>query len=225
MIPPIVCFVGRSSVGKTTFLEKLLPELAGRGHRVGVVKHDVHGFELDQPGKDTWRLRQAGAQRVALSSPRQFALLGRVDHEIDLDTLAERYLGDVDIVLVEGYKRSKKPKIEVCRAARSGALLCTVEELAAVISDLRLDLPCPQFDLDDAAGVADLLEARFLGRPAPTRAPLQVSLRVDGREVALKPFVQEMLAGAVQGLLRALKNTEGERIELRIEGSSAKGEE
>jgi molybdopterin-guanine dinucleotide biosynthesis protein B len=119
MTVPIVSMVGKSNSGKTTFLEKLLPELARRGYRVGVVKHDVHGFEIDQPGKDTWRLRQVGAGRVVISSPQRFALIGQVEQELTLDELTGRYLGDVDLVISEGYKRGDKPKIEVCRAARS----------------------------------------------------------------------------------------------------------
>jgi len=165
MTTPIVCFVGKSGSGKTTFLEKLIPVLVSRGHRIGVVKHDVHGFELDQPGKDTWRLRQAGARRVALSSPQSFALIGLAEEEVPLADLVRRYLDDVDLVLAEGYKRSSLPKIEICRAARSRELLCRPEELLAVVSDLHFDLPVPQFGLDDATGVADLLEGRFLSTP------------------------------------------------------------
>jgi len=167
MTPPIVPFVGKSGSGKTTFLEKLLPELVARGLRVALVKHDVHGFELDQPGKDTYRLRQAGAARVAISSPRQFAVIGQVEEEVPLEELARRYLGDVDLVLAEGYKRSALRKIEVCRAERSQELLCGPAELLAVVSDLRFDVPCPHFGLEDTAGVADLLEG--LARPG---APL-----------------------------------------------------
>jgi molybdopterin-guanine dinucleotide biosynthesis protein B len=157
-MPPIIPFVGKSGSGKTTFLEKLIPELVARGLRIAIVKHDVHGFELDRPGKDSYRLRHAGAARVAISSPQQFALIGQVDEELALAELAQRYLGDVDLVLAEGYKRSALRKIEVCRAARSQELLCAPDELLAVVSDLRFEVPCPQFGLDDVAGVADLLE-------------------------------------------------------------------
>ena len=214
MKPPIVCFVGRSNSGKTTLLERLIHELVARGHCVGVVKHDSHGAEADRPGKDTWRFSRAGAWRVALSSPQGFAIFARAEAELSLSEVVQRYLGDVEIVLAEGYKRSDHPKIEVCRTERSRELLCTPEELLAVVSDLRFDLSCPQFGLDDAQGVADLLEERFLHRPAPT--PSQVSLRVDGREVPLKPFIQEMLAGAVRGLLAGLRDGQGEEIELDI---------
>ncbi len=213
MIPPIVPFVGKSGSGKTTFLERLIPALAARGLRVAVVKHDVHGFELDQPGKDTYRLRRAGAARVAISAPRQFALLGEVEEELELEELAARYLGDVDLVLAEGYKRSALPKIEVCRAARSRELLCAPGELLAVVSDLRFEVPCPQFGLEDVEGVADLLVD--LAGKSQAAAPL-AALRVDGREVPMKPFIQEMLAGAVRGMLSGLQDAAGRDVELRI---------
>ena len=159
---PIVCFVGKSNSGKTTFLEKLIPVLVSRGYRVAVVKHDVHSFELDQPGKDTYRLSHAGAQRVAISSAAHFAIIGQVEQEMPLPELVDRYLGDVDLVLAEGYKRGDQLKIELCRAARSTELICTPQELIAVISDLRFELECPHFGLEDVEGVADLLETRFL---------------------------------------------------------------
>ncbi|MBN1484541.1 MAG: molybdopterin-guanine dinucleotide biosynthesis protein B [Chloroflexia bacterium] len=218
MSVPLVCIVGKSNSGKTTFLEKLLPELGRRGYRVAVVKHDSHGFDMDQPGKDTWRLRQAGAWRVAISSPQRFALIGPVEQELSLEELVARYLQDVDLVLTEGYKRSQQPKIELCRAARSEELICAPDELLAVISDLRFDLPCPQFDLDDVSGVADLLEARFLHQSATPLAGGRVILRVDGRPVPLKPYIQRMLAGAMRGLLGGLKDAQGQVVELYLEG-------
>ncbi len=211
MSVPVVCFVGKSGSGKTTVLEKVVAELVSRGYRVGAVKHDAHGGETDQPGKDTWRLRQAGACRVALSSPQGFVLFGTLDQELALETLVSRYLQDVDIVMAEGFKRSALPKIEVCRSERSRELLCRPEELLAVVSDFPLEVPCPQFTLEDTAGLARLLEERFLHRPS-------VVVRVDGREIPLKPFLQRLIAGTVRGLLAGLKGGEGRRIELDLGG-------
>lgn len=156
---PIVSVVGRSDSGKTTFLEKLIPALKTRGLRVAVVKHDSHGFEMDRPGKDTWRLRQAGADAVMISAPHQMALIrSGLDREATLDELAELVSSDVDLVLTEGYKSGDKIKIEVSRAAISGGeLLCSREELLAVVADGPRPVDVPNFDLDDAGGVADLL--------------------------------------------------------------------
>jgi molybdopterin-guanine dinucleotide biosynthesis adapter protein len=158
-LPPVVSVVGRSDSGKTTFLEKLIPELKSRGLRVAVVKHDRHGFEMDRPGKDTWRLRQAGADAVMISAPNQMALIrSGLTEEIPLDDLASLLDGAVDLVLTEGYKSGDKPKIEVSRmVVAGGELLCSREELLAIVADRHIEMEVPQFDLDDAAGVASLL--------------------------------------------------------------------
>ena len=153
---PLVVLVGTSGTGKTTFLEKLIRELKKRKVRVGTVKHDVHGFDIDKPGKDTWRHAQAGADIVTISSPTAFALIRKVEQEMSLDGIT-KLITDVDIILVEGYKRSAKPKIEIHRKAHSGELLSAPEELLAVVSDAYWNIGVPLFDLEDASGVADLL--------------------------------------------------------------------
>ena len=90
-MPPIVCIVGASNSGNTTFLEKLIPELVRRGYRIGTIKHDAHGFEMDREGKDTWRHRQAGAQTIAIVSPNQTATIRRTDAELDLEEAVGRF--------------------------------------------------------------------------------------------------------------------------------------
>lgn len=158
---PIISVVGKSGVGKTTFLEKLIAELKGRGLRVAVIKHDVHGFQIDRPGKDSWRLAQAGSDSVVIASPRKLVLIKRLEGEMALGEIAT-LLTDVDIILTEGYKRGDAPKIEVSRRGRGGELLCTPDELVAIVSDQPFDLDVPQFGLDDTAGIVDLLEGTFL---------------------------------------------------------------
>lgn len=158
--PPIVAVVGKSNAGKTTFLEKLIRELKTRNIKVGTIKHDVHGFDIDKPGKDTWRHAQAGADSVIISSPAKVALIRKVEEEMSLDQAAA-LLGGVDIVLVEGYKRSDKPKIEINRSVHSLELLCNPEELLAVVSDAEWEIGVPVFDLEDASGVACLLQEKF----------------------------------------------------------------
>ena len=160
--PPIISIVGRSDVGKTTLLEKLIPELKRRGYRVATVKHHAHpGFEIDQPGKDTWRHARAGSDHVVIAAPDKVASIRRVDREPTLDEIAAT-ITDVDIILTEGYKRADKPKIEVVRAARSSEPICTPDELLAIVSDVDVSFDIPRFDLDDVRGLVDLIEARFL---------------------------------------------------------------
>jgi len=160
---PVISIVGKSGVGKTTVLERVIHEIKMRGYRVGTVKHDTHGFEMDKPGKDSWRHAQAGSDTVVVSGPHKMALIRKVDEEMALDDIVS-LMGDVDLVITEGYKRGNKPKIEVSRLERGRELLCQPEELIATMTDYPVDLPVPRFDLDDAAGVVDLLEELYLRR-------------------------------------------------------------
>ncbi|MCG0277773.1 MAG: molybdopterin-guanine dinucleotide biosynthesis protein B [Thermanaeromonas sp.] len=160
---PIISVVGKSDVGKTTLLVKLIPELKARGYRIATIKHDTHGFDIDKPGKDTWKHAEAGADIVAISSPTKVAVIEKVEQELTLDEVASRIKG-VDLIITEGYKRGNKPKIEVHRKAVGKELLCTEEELLAVVTDEPLPLNVPLFGLDDVAGLADLIEAKILKR-------------------------------------------------------------
>jgi molybdopterin-guanine dinucleotide biosynthesis protein B len=162
-MPPIVSIVGKSDTGKTTLLEKLVPELRARGYRIGTIKHDVQGFDIDHRGKDSWRHKQAGAHTVAISSPTKVALVKDVETEETLDSLASKYFQDVDIILTEGYKKEDKPKIEVFRSQVHETPLCKGDEhLVALVSDTSLDLGVPRFELYDIKGLADFVEKRFL---------------------------------------------------------------
>lgn len=161
---PIISVCGRSRVGKTTFLVKLIRELTARGYRIGVVKHSVHPFVASEPGRDTWKHTQAGAQAVAFASGSELHISRQLDEEMDLDEIAGM-LGDVDLVLTEGYKEAHKPKIEVSRTVRGAELVCRKQEIIAVVSDHPVDLDVPTFDLDDADGIATLLQERFLSEP------------------------------------------------------------
>jgi molybdopterin-guanine dinucleotide biosynthesis adapter protein len=155
---PVICIVGRSKSGRTSLMEKLIHELKGRGYRVGTVKHHSHpGFEVDQPGKDTWRHAQAGSDHVVIAAPDKVASIRRVEQEPGLYEIAAT-MTDVDVILAEGYLRSGKHRIEVVRAARSSEPICTPDELLALATDLPLAYDVPRFGLDDAAGLVDLIE-------------------------------------------------------------------
>ena len=144
-------------------MENLVRELKARGYRVGTVKHDVHGFDIDHEGKDSWRHKQAGACTVAVSSPQKLALVKDVESEETLDSLVSKYFQDVDIVLTEGYKKGDKPKIEIFRSKVGGTPICREDEnLVAFVSDINADLGAPRFGPDELDGLADLLETRFL---------------------------------------------------------------
>ena len=158
---PVISVVGKSNVGKTTLVEKLLKEIKARGYKVATVKHDVHGFDIDVPGKDTWRHAQAGSDVVVISSPQKLAMISRVDEELNLDQVCARISG-VDLIITEGYKRATKPKIEVFRKGVYEELLCSPEELIAIATDVEFELGVPCYGLDDAAGLVDRIEELFL---------------------------------------------------------------
>jgi molybdopterin-guanine dinucleotide biosynthesis protein MobB len=159
-------FVAKSGTGKTTLLEKVIASLKERNYKVGVIKHDAHRFEIDHPGKDSYRLAAAGADTMLVASPEKLALVKRYAAAPSVEELLATYFSDVDIVLTEGFKKSALPKIELHRQERSATLLCRGEEhdptLVAVASDCALELDVPVLDLNDAAQVADFIEEKFL---------------------------------------------------------------
>jgi molybdopterin-guanine dinucleotide biosynthesis protein MobB len=165
---PAVSFVAKSGTGKTTLLEKVIAILKGRGWRVGVIKHDAHRFDIDHPGKDSYRLTAAGADTMLITSKEKLAVVRKHDASPPLVELIATYFRDIDIVLTEGFKLGDLPKVEVHRHERSSTLLCRGEQhdrtLIAVASDEPLELDVPLFDLDAPEALADFLEQRYLRR-------------------------------------------------------------
>ena len=164
-LPPIISIVGRAKVGKTTFLVKLIAELTKRGYEIAVIKHTVHAFDFSEPGKDTHKHTEAGAKAVALASAQELVLTRPLDTELEIDHIAAM-LGSVDLILTEGYKQAHKPKIEISRRELGTELVSRRTEIVAVVSDHPVDLDVPRYNLDDAPGIADLIERLYLSVPA-----------------------------------------------------------
>ncbi len=133
----IVSFVGKSGSGKTTLIEAAVRELKKKGFRVAVVKHAHHGFEMDRPGKDSWRFAQAGSDIVAVSSPGRLAMLEHVEDELNYDQVISRIGSKVDIVLVEGFKQSSKVKVDVSGEERNEDVTKVVDFLVEQIQQSR----------------------------------------------------------------------------------------
>lgn len=152
---------GFSGAGKTTLIERLLPRLTARGLVVSVLKHSHHNFDVDRPGKDSWRHRQAGAQEVLVVGGRRWVLMNerRDDDEATVAALAAR-LTPCDLVLVEGYKSEPLPKIEVIRVGEGRPpLFPDNASIVAVAADAPVDGPLPCLDLNDLDGIADWIVA------------------------------------------------------------------
>lgn len=150
--------IGWKNSGKTSLMERLVAEITGRGFSVSTVKHVHHSVDLDQPGKDTYRHRDAGAREVVLASAERMAIL--VEHrgpEPELPAVLTR-MAPVDLILVEGYKRDAHPKVEVWREETGHPLIQPGDPLVrAVATDAALTLPVPVLDLNDTRVVADFI--------------------------------------------------------------------
>ena len=152
-------FAGYSGSGKTTLIEHLIPLFTARGVRVSLIKHAHHTFDVDQPGKDSYRHRKAGCHEVLVTSPRRWVIMHelRGAPEPGLGEHLE-HLSPCDLVLVEGYKREAIPKLEVFRAAVGEALLHPHDShIIAVASDQPVDTHLPQLDLNQPARIADFI--------------------------------------------------------------------
>lgn len=151
---------GWSGSGKTTLVVRLIPALIARGVTVSTIKHAHHEFDIDQPGKDSFRHRTAGASEVLVASSQRWALMHehRGAREPELKALVAR-LSPVDLVLVEGFKSESYPKLEIHRPALGKPLLCLADaDIVAVASDVPMvGLPVPRLPLEDTEAIADLI--------------------------------------------------------------------
>ena len=152
-------FAGWSGSGKTTLIEKLIPLFAQRGLRVSLIKHAHHTFDVDHPGKDSYRHRQAGAAEVLVTSSRRWVLMHelRGAAEPSFEEQVKR-LSPCDLLIVEGFKHAPIPKLEVWRAVTGEGMLHPNDPyIVAVASDAKVDTRLPLLDLNDAAAIADFI--------------------------------------------------------------------
>lgn len=170
--PPMVAVIGKKHSGKTSLTVRLCAELHRRGHRVMTIKHGSHTFNIDPSTTDTYRhYHEGNAERVAMAAPDKFALIVRWGEELSAEEIAARHMSDADIVVCEGFKRSRLPKIEVFReAAHRTPLYDPTDESAhdyvAIVTDVNLrDATVPVIRFDDATWLetlADLVERRIM---------------------------------------------------------------
>lgn len=201
-MPPIVSVVGKSKSGKTTLIEKLIRELRLRGYRVATIKHVSHDMDFDKPGKDSWRHLQAGSEATAISSRDKIVLIKAVSPTATLSEIARLFGEDYDIILTEGFKRDKAPKIEVHRR-EVGPPLGAVSKLVAIVTDESLKTKTRQFSPQDIKGLADLLEQGFI---KPQRERL--CLYINNAPVTLNTFPEKIMGNVLLAMVSCLKGVQ-----------------
>ena len=197
---PVVAIVGHSKSGKTTLIEGLIPELKRRGRRVAAAKHAHGDFDLDRPGKDSWRYAEAGCESIAILGPRRSAVLKQHDPDYSFAEVLRIAGGDADIVLVEGLSSGPYPKIEVHRSELGKGLRCDRDDLLAVVTEEPLPIGCRQFSQQELGALAGFIEDETAGRPEGRTA-----LHINGEEVPLGSFTQSIVANTILGMVSSLK--------------------
>ncbi len=217
-MPPIITFIGWHDCGKTTLASQVVHHLKDRGYTVAVIKSTKEtGLLLDREGTDTFSYARAGADAVTLIAPDQMVMT--IKNPVKrLTTLAHRYFADVDLVVGEGFKEERQiAKIEVSRG-ETELLRNRVTGVIAIATDRDISGDYI-FRLDESREIADFIEKRFLSEDK--RLQEKAVLLVNGRQVIMKDFVQEALAGTVAGFVKSLKisSDDIDEIELRINGN------
>ncbi len=198
-MPAIVSIVGHSNSGKTTLVEKLVRELKSRDYRIATVKHTPQEATFDEPGKDSWRHLQAGSDAAVVGSHDRIMLIKPVNSETVLDEIVRLLGEDFDIIIVEGFKQSDTPKIEVHRK-ETGPPIENLKNLIAIATDEPLETETRQFSIEDTRGLADFIEDDFI-KPRGDR----LSLYVNDKLVSLSPFPVEIITNLLLGIASSLK--------------------
>ena len=202
MVTPVIAIVGKSGSGKTVLIEKLIAELKSRGYRVATIKHTHQTVDMDLPGKDTWRFSQAGSDAAVIASPSLITVFKNISGETGLEE-AVRALGQgYDIILAEGFKSSKAPKIEV-HDGDGAPPLFKENELCAIVSDEKLDFNIPRFKRDDIVGISDFIEKEIIDKMPP-----DIAVAVNGKPIPMMPFVKDIIASSIIAMLSTLKKVD-----------------
>jgi len=210
---PVIGVTGPSNVGKTTLLVKLIEELKNRGRRVAAIKHTTHKVDVDQKGKDSTRLHQAGAGVVALAGAEKLAVYMDVEEPWTPAEIAARLFPQVDVVIVEGYSDAPIPKIAVLRKGVAEAPK-NKKGLIAIVADFQIESKLPAFAFDQVQEIADLIET-YIKRKGPKR---DAALFVDDRRVFIKPFIKDFFMKTIAAMVDSLKGTQdAQRIQITID--------
>lgn len=163
--PSVVSFAGYSGSGKTTLVEAVIRLLCEQGYRTGAVKHDGHHFDIDKPGKDSWRMTQAGAAVTVITDSEKLAMIKKHDVAPTPDTVIEDYFSGMDIVIIEGWKDCAPNRIEVHRQATGREPICLQPDATgfiAIATDTSIKTTLPQLDINNPQEVVEFIVSSFL---------------------------------------------------------------
>jgi molybdopterin-guanine dinucleotide biosynthesis protein B len=197
---PAVSIVGKSGSGKTKLIERLIQEFKKRGYRVAAVKHSRQEIDIDKPGKDSWKFAEAGSEAVVVLSPDRLLLTRSLEHEPKVEEILRLIGSDVDLVLIEGFRKGKASKIEVHRKELGAELLCPAKMLSAIVTDESLDIDVPQFAPGDTGAIADFIEKDLV-----SQAKGDTTLFVNGKQVFIKTFIKDVISRTVIAMVSTLK--------------------
>ena len=210
-MPFIIGIAGRSGTGKTTLILKLIPELTGRGYKVGTVKNCPHGFDVDRKGKDSYKFAREGSKGVLLISPERVAFIGdkKGKKSSDIVRMINLLFSNFDIVLVEGFSEERRiKKIEVIGKGISEQIISSPDRLIAVVSDKEIKTGKPIFKPDEIPELVNFLE-KFMNEEK-RKCKGTVEVIINGEKVFLNKFLQEMMKGLTLAMVSPLKRKKGE---------------
>jgi len=210
---PIIGFVGEKKSGKTAVLQKVIGWLSEKGYKIGVIKHTGHGFRLDYPETDSFKLYEAGAKKIALSGHNQLGMYGDAEPEPGPEQIRDLFLSEMDLILVEGYRSASIPKVLV---ALSQAIPDWAKELGgliAIVSKNKPDFEIKHFGPEQIRELAELVEEYIKKH----RGKREVKIYLDERELKIKPFVKDFFLNTISGMIGSLKQTHGaKRVQITI---------
>jgi len=206
-IPFVLGIVGKSDVGKTTLILKLIPELTKRGYKVGTVKNCPHGFDIDRKGKDSWKFSKEGSRGVLLTSQKKIALIKSTEENSDILKIIDLLFYDFDIVLVEGFSKEQRlKKVEILRKGISEQIYSPLNEVIAIVSDIDVKIDKPIFKPDQICAIVDFLEKIM------KKEKKSVEIIVNGEKIFLNNFLQNMVKSLTLAIVDPLRRKGEEEV-------------
>lgn len=206
-IPFVLGIVGKSDVGKTTLILKLIPELTKRGYKVGTVKNCPHGFDIDRKGKDSWKFSKEGSRGVLLTSQKKIALIKSTEENSDILKIIDSLFYDFDIVLVEGFSKEQRlKKVEILRKGISEQIDLSLNEVIAIVSDIDVKVDKPIFKPDQIYAIVDFLEKIM------KKEKKSVEVIVNGEKIFLNNFLQNMVKSLTLAIVDPLRRKGEEEV-------------